>query len=55
MSNPDPLTPWAGRRAPGLPLGIGHYLHREGFCADCIRDGKQCPDHRQDPEMETAS
>ena len=49
MSNPDPLTPWNAEPAPVLPLL--DFLSRRseiGFCADCFRDGRPCPDHRQD-------
>lgn len=50
MSNPDPLSPWNAEPAPVLPLL--DFLSRRseiGFCADCFKDGRICPDHQQDP------
>jgi len=49
VSNPDPLTPWNAEPAPQLPLL--DFLSRRseiGFCADCLNDGRACPDHQQD-------
>ena len=52
MSNPDPLSPWNAEPAPVLRLR--DYLTRrsDGFCADCLKAGARCPDHREDPTTE---
>jgi len=42
------LMPGGPGTPPGLTLGDCLRRGEGGHCADCIKDGEPCPDHRQD-------